>query len=84
MTGSTLTALLTALQEAGIPTAGWSTCPICGKTWVVTLTEDCLIPACGCYGNDTRVDNHGRPCEPCGLAHVDSCVRMPRRRGGRT
>ena len=59
------------------PNKGMSTCPICRKTWLVTPREDCLLPACGCYGNDTEATNQSRPCENCGMAHAFSC-RRPR------
>jgi len=51
--------------------AGLSTCPICGRSWRVTPLDDCLVPDCGCYGDET--ERGDRPCEPCGLAHIESC-----------
>jgi hypothetical protein len=58
-------------------TAGQSTCPICGRTWTVSVYDDCLVPACGCYGTSTGADNPSRPCESCGLAHAFGCDKMP-------
>ena len=55
-----------------LPNAGESTCPICHKTWLVTPYADCMLPACGCYGDDTSANNPNRPCEPCGIAHAFS------------
>ena len=52
--------------------AGQSTCPICHKTWLVTPYADCMLPACGCYGDDTSASNPNRPCEACGMAHAFS------------
>lgn len=52
---------------------GWSTCPICGKKWLVTVEEDCLLPSCGCYGNDVSETNRDRPCFRCGLMHALYC-----------
>lgn len=49
--------------------AGESTCPICQRTWLVTPKDDCLMPACGCFGFDTSASNPSRPCETCGLTH---------------
>ena len=56
--------------------AGWSTCPICGKKWLVTIFEDCLLPACGCYGDDTSENNPDRPCERCGIDHALHCDKL--------
>lgn len=53
--------------------AGISTCPICGMKWLVTPYRDCLLPACGCYGDDAGPNNPHRPCERCGLTHAMSC-----------
>lgn len=58
---------------------GRSTCPQCGRRWWVTPLDDCLVPACGCYGTDTGADNPERPCHRCGLAHATSCEHMPAR-----
>ncbi len=52
---------------------GTSTCPICGVHWWVTPLVDCLVPACGCYGDDTSANNRERPCHACGLAHALEC-----------
>lgn len=51
--------------------AGLSQCPICGRRWVVTPADDCLVPACGHYGDDPLTGD--RPCEECGLAHALAC-----------
>lgn len=56
--------------------AGESTCPLCGKTWLVTVLADCFLPACGCYGSDTSEANPNRPCEPCGLRHAWNCEKL--------
>ena len=58
--------------------AGCSTCPVCKKKWLVTVFEDCIIPACGCFGSmdNTGPENPNRPCEACGLAHAFSCGKM--------
>ena len=56
--------------------AGISTCPICGKQWLVTLYEDCMLPACGCYGDDTSENNPNRPCEICGIQHALTCKKL--------
>lgn len=53
--------------------AGTSTCPVCGKTWLVTPSQDCMLPSCGCFGYDTSEANKYRPCEPCGLRHALEC-----------
>jgi hypothetical protein len=54
--------------------AGYSTCPICNLLWQVTIINDCMLPACGCYGNDTSAKNPNRPCEPCGIRHAINCL----------
>lgn len=56
--------------------AGASTCPICQREWTVTPWDDCLVPACGCYGDDTSAANPARPCEPCGMNHAWACVKL--------
>jgi len=56
--------------------AGISTCPICKKTWVVTIERDCMLPVCGCYGHDTGENNPNRPCEWCGISHAMNCSKM--------
>jgi hypothetical protein len=58
--------------------AGMSTCPICKKEWLVTPSEDCMVPACGCFGNDASAANPNRPCEPCGIKHAWTCKKVPR------
>src|SRR5262249_43831460 len=60
-------------------TAGESTCPVCKRHWVVTPSDDCLLPACGCFGSDTSPANPTRPCESCGMAHAFNCSK---RQGG--
>jgi hypothetical protein len=50
--------------------AGVSKCPICGREWLVTPMDDCMLPACGCYGSDTGPDNPNRPCHRCGTIHA--------------
>lgn len=54
--------------------AGWSTCPICKRTWWVTPLDDCLVPACGHYGDSTDASRTDRSCHSCGLAHAWKCV----------
>lgn len=57
--------------------AGQSTCPLCKRTWTVTVTDDCFVPACGCYGaweTAARKDNPSRPCTPCGMSHARECI----------
>ena len=54
--------------------AGFSTCPICKRHWLVTVMNDCMLPACGCYGTDTSADNPNRPCETCGIRHAMNCL----------
>ena len=56
--------------------AGYSICPICKRKWLVTMFDDCLLPACGCYGDDTSANNPNRPCESCGIKHALSCEKM--------
>jgi len=56
--------------------AGYSTCPICNRDWHVKLFDDCLLPACGCYGDDTSANNPNRPCESCGIRHAMNCPKM--------
>lgn len=58
--------------------AGYSTCPICGRYWLVTPNSDCLLPACGCFGADTSEKNPLRPCSLCGMEHATKCVRGER------
>lgn len=52
---------------------GMSTCPLCQRAWLVTPGDDCLLPACGCYGRDTSEANASRPCHACGFSHALSC-----------
>jgi len=56
--------------------AGKSRCPMCGRKWIVTPTDDCLLPACGCFGHDTSELNPNRPCNSCGLNHAFSCEKL--------
>jgi hypothetical protein len=62
-------------RKDGEDQAGQSTCPICGKEWIVTPFDDCFLPACGCYGKDTGPGNPARPCESCGMAHALTCAK---------
>jgi len=55
---------------------GYSTCPICKRYWRITMFDDCMLPACGCYGSDVSVKNPNRICESCGMKHVHSCPKM--------
>ena len=55
--------------------AGMSTCPDCGKHWLVTPRNDCMMPACGCYGFDATEANPTRPCETCGIRHAWTCEK---------
>jgi hypothetical protein len=55
-----------------------NTCPICGRTFQVTPTDDYFIPACGCYAD---ADPGHFPCEECGLSHIYACANAPRQRG---
>jgi hypothetical protein len=49
-------------------------CPLCGRVWEITRWDDCLVPACGCHGDDPW---SGRaPCEACGLSHAWSCPKI--------
>lgn len=66
--------------------SGWdprwqeNTCPVCGRAFTVTPTDDVMLPACGCF--DDPVD-HQWPCERCGLEHVYACLDkgpVPQRR----
>lgn len=59
--------------------AGHSTCPMCGRHWLVTPDDDCMIPACGCYGTDTGAQNPDRPCQACGLLHAWNCELIGQR-----
>lgn len=53
--------------------AGYSTCPICDRHWLVTPADDCCLPACGCFGDDASATNPARPCEKCDLDHMAKC-----------
>jgi len=55
---------------------GWSTCPICGTKWLVTMEKDCMLPACGCYGDDVSEKNPNRTCERCGINHALNCEKL--------
>lgn len=63
-----------------VENAGTSTCPLCGKEWLVTRVEDCMMPACGHYGFDASAANPNRPCEPCGIRHAWSCPDLPQQK----
>lgn len=57
---------------------GWTSCPLCHRTFWVTPRDDCLVPACGCYGtrgSATDGANHERPCFRCGLDHGARCKK---------
>jgi hypothetical protein len=60
-------------------TYGHSTCPVCAISWPVTAYADCVLPACGCFGQDGSAANPSRPCLTCGSKHARSCPRMPAR-----
>ena len=60
-------------------TYGHSTYPLCETYWPVTVYADCLLPACGCFGEDGSAMNPSRPCLSCGSKHARSCQRMPTR-----
>jgi hypothetical protein len=51
-----------------------NTCPICGRTFEVTVRDDTFIPACGHYGTDPA-SGHA-PCERDGLAHAWACPEI--------
>jgi hypothetical protein len=55
---------------------GMSKYPVCGKEWLVTPFQDCMLPACGCYGDDVSEKNPSRPCERCGFHHAVTCPKM--------
>lgn len=55
-----------------------NTCPLCLRSWEITPYSDCLVPTCGCFGNDPWSGE--APCEPCGLSHAMSCPKMPNRK----
>lgn len=55
--------------------AGMSTCPLCQRHWLVTPHEDCMLPACGCFGFDYSADNPSRPCTNCGIRHAWTCEK---------
>jgi len=59
--------------ELPVADDGWSTCPICKRTWLVIGADDVWLPGCGAYGTDWHDGNRHRPCVPCGLAHERSC-----------
>lgn len=46
---------------------------MCNRTWLVTDVDDCMMPACGCYGTDSSEANPARPCERCAVAHTWTC-----------
>lgn len=49
-------------------------CPECNRVWTPTPYDDCLLPACGCYGDKLDRDT---PCESCGLSHGWTCPKIP-------
>jgi len=53
--------------------AGMSKCPVCEREWLVTPFDDCMLPACGCFGTDTSSGNPNRICHNCGMAHARTC-----------
>lgn len=55
---------------------GHSTCPVCGKHWLVTPQQDCFLPGCGCFGHDVSANNPERPCHDCGWSHI-RLIRCP-------
>lgn len=61
--------------------AGYSTCPVCRRNWLVTPMDDCLLPVCGCFGSDTSERNFARPCESCGIEHFRTCTLRPQEAG---
>ena len=48
-------------------------CPICTRVWTPTMFDDCLLPACGCFG--TELDR-ATPCNSCGLSHAWTCSEI--------
>ena len=56
--------------------AGMSKCPVCKREWLVTPLDDCMLPACGCYGHDTSENNPNRICHSCGMNHTKTCLKM--------
>ena len=56
-----------------IPNKGTSICPICKRMWLVTPFDDCLMPTCGCFGDDVSHKNKNRLCERCGIQHAVNC-----------
>lgn len=56
--------------------AGMSKCPVCGREWLVTPLDDCMLPACGCFGQDVSENNPSRICESCGMTHAFTCAKM--------
>jgi hypothetical protein len=69
----------TVVSEDVYLTYGHSTCPLCETYWPVTVYADCLLPACGCFGEDGSAMNPSRPCLSCGSKHARSCQMMPTR-----
>ena len=49
-------------------------CPICHRVWTPTMHDDCMLPACGCYGDKLDRDT---PCESCGMSHAWQCKDRP-------
>lgn len=60
------------------PNLGETTCPICSRTFLVTPRDDCMMPACGCYGPTCSAmdrEKKDRLCEACGVAHAMKCPK---------
>ena len=63
---------------------GYSTCPVCKRHWLITVFDDCMLPECGCFGNDVSTHNPNRICESCGMKHVYICPKMIEELGNET
>lgn len=51
-------------------------CPICGREWIISMFDDFLLPACGCFGDNARDGIPNKPCQTCGLNHAYNCPKM--------
>lgn len=60
-----------------VSTDGWSTCPVCLRTWEVTAKDDVALPECGCHGADWSAANRWRPCRSCAAKHEQDCQGCP-------
>lgn len=49
------------------------TCPICNRTWRISMYDDCMVPACGCYGSFPP-ETASVPCHSCGTRHAFQCM----------